>query len=53
MKAEKKEEKAEKRELKEEKHLEKEGNPMATGATHGFDAHAVGESTFSSTPFPC
>ena len=55
-KAEKKEinaeEKAEKKEEKAEKHLDKEGNPIATGATHGFDAHAVGESTFSSTPFP-
>ena len=42
-KAEKKEEKAEaKAEKKEEKALEKESDPLGTGQTQGFDAHAVG-----------
>lgn len=52
VKAEKKEEKAEKRELKEEKHLEKEGNPMATGATHGFNAHAVAARVIGADELP-
>lgn len=38
----KKEEKEEKKEEKEEKKLEKESDPLSTGQTPGFDAHAVG-----------
>jgi len=31
-----------KEEAKEEKKLEKEGNPLATGHTSGFNAHDIG-----------
>lgn len=41
-KEEKKEEKAEAKAEKEEKRLEKESDPLSTGQTPGFDAHAVG-----------